>query len=51
MMKALRRAVRAKDLLMLDDRMTERWKQIGTQLRAPGWWTFRLRRKLGRLRR
>ena len=51
MMKALRRAVRAKDLVMLDDRMNDRWKQIGTQLRAPGWWTFRLRRKLGRLRR
>jgi len=50
MMKALKRAVTLRDLRDLDAELLLRWEQLDTQLRAPTWWTFRLRRKWRHLR-
>ncbi len=50
MMKALKRVVALRDMKDLDDMLLHRWAQLDTQLRAPTWWTFRLRRKWRHLR-
>ena len=50
MMKALKRVVALRDMKELDDALLHRWTQLDTQLKAPTWWTFRLRRKWRHLR-
>lgn len=50
MMKALKRVVTLRDMKDMDDALLHRWTQLDTQLKAPTWWTFRLRRKWRHLR-
>ncbi|MBV6403743.1 MAG: glycosyltransferase [Flavobacteriales bacterium] len=50
MMKALKRVVALRDMKDLDDTLLHRWAQLDTQLKAPTWWSFRLRRKWRHLR-
>ena len=50
MMKALKRVVTLRDMKDMDDTLLHRWTQLDTQLKAPTWWTFRLRRKWRHLR-
>lgn len=50
-MKALRRAVRREQVRFVDGAMAARWDALDQQLALPSWTLFRLRRKLGHLRR
>ncbi len=51
MMKALRRKVDLRGMVLLNDGLRQRWSSLGEQLTAPTWWAYRLRRKLKHLRR